>query len=408
MAPRRLLRMLIVLCAASAPLAAQPLSLEPPVKGALDRDYYLVNFPDRDSTTGIRDFACGWYTYDGHQGTDFVLKDFTRMDSGVTVLAAAPGTVTHITDGLFDRSKAINSGQFGNYISVRHSDGSIAFYAHLRKGSMLVAEQQAVVAGQPLALIGSSGNSTDPHLHFELRKSGVTMDPWMGACGAVASLWKQQPAYSTVRETMDAGLLAFEPTLDTLRERPPTVRRFSVSGTQVWFWAHTLSVHAGDTSSVVWRNPSGAVHRVERYVHDTNYRYSWWWFSMPLPASLPEGAWKAEYSINGQLQRVEPFEIGEPPLSAEHRDAALPRALVELYPSPARAGQPLSIRVAGNDGARLRLRLFDALGMQRLNTHTEADGTLVLRALPLPAGFYVLVADRAGEIVARSGLLLLD
>ncbi|MBL0177109.1 MAG: hypothetical protein IPP94_17965 [Ignavibacteria bacterium] len=67
MAPRRLLRMLIALCAASAPRRAAPVRSSRSVTGALDRDYYLVNFPDRDSTTGIRDFACGWYTHDGHQ-----------------------------------------------------------------------------------------------------------------------------------------------------------------------------------------------------------------------------------------------------------------------------------------------------------------------------------------------------
>ena len=189
------LRLLTGLLLLTAPLLpAQTVLYDWPVKGLPGADYYLVNFPDHDSAKGIRDFACGWYTYDGHQGTDFVLKDFTLMDSGVTVLAAAAGTVTHITDGLFDRSKAINNKQFGNYISVLHTDGSIAFYAHLRKGSMLVAEKDKIVAGQPLALIGSSGNSTDPHLHFELRKGNVVIDPWQGACGAPSSLWNTQLA----------------------------------------------------------------------------------------------------------------------------------------------------------------------------------------------------------------------
>ncbi|MBL0177111.1 MAG: hypothetical protein IPP94_17975 [Ignavibacteria bacterium] len=148
------------------------------------------------------------------------------------------------------------------------------------------------------------------------------------------ALWKQQPAYSTVRETMDAGLLAFEPTLDTLRERPPTVRRFSVSGTQVWFWAHTLSVHAGDTSSVVWRNPSGAVHRVERHVHD-ELPLLRWWFSMPLPRRCRKAHGKRSTRSTDNCSASNPSRSGASPFRGASR-RWLPRALVELYPSPAR------------------------------------------------------------------------
>jgi hypothetical protein len=387
-------------------LTAQTVLYDLPVKGVPGADYYLVNFPDHDSTKGIRDFACGSYTYDAHQGTDFVLKDFARMDSGVTVLAAAAGTVTHITDGLFDRSKATNTAQFGNYISVLHSDGSIAFYAHLRKGSMLVAEKDKIVASQPLALVGSSGNSTDPHLHFELRKSNVIIDPWQGRCGAPTSLWKTQFPYPMEREAIDAGLINFEATIDTLRERPATFRRFGASDPMVCFWTHLLSIRVGDTSMAIWRAPSGTVYRTERIVHDAGYRYLWWWFSLPLSTATPKGSWSVEYWLNGRKLRTEQFEVGAAPLSAAV-PAAQDRATLLVYPSPAYRGASLMLHYSASGDGAARVRVYDMLGSLRLETRTDARGTCTLRTLPLPPGMYRAVADVAGRPVASTGFSVL-
>jgi len=56
----------------------------------------------------------------------------------------------------------------GNYLVIRHSPGEFAFYAHLSQHSQRVAVGDVVTAGQPIALVGSTGNSSEPHLHFHL------------------------------------------------------------------------------------------------------------------------------------------------------------------------------------------------------------------------------------------------
>jgi murein DD-endopeptidase MepM/ murein hydrolase activator NlpD len=57
----------------------------------------------------------------------------------------------------------------GNYISIRHDDGSTALYYHLEKEGVLVQEEDTVKTGQPIGRSGNTGYSVFPHLHFEVR-----------------------------------------------------------------------------------------------------------------------------------------------------------------------------------------------------------------------------------------------
>lgn len=56
----------------------------------------------------------------------------------------------------------------GNHVILDHGDGVYSAYAHLRRGSALVRPGQRVTAGEPLGEVGNSGNTTEPHLHFQL------------------------------------------------------------------------------------------------------------------------------------------------------------------------------------------------------------------------------------------------
>ncbi len=77
--------------------------------------------------------------------------------------------------------KVIKSGfdaQAGNFIYLSHDNGFVTFYCHC---SALVAEKDAVVRqGETIALVGSTGYSTGPHLHFEVRRNGIRYNPlWL-------------------------------------------------------------------------------------------------------------------------------------------------------------------------------------------------------------------------------------
>jgi murein DD-endopeptidase MepM/ murein hydrolase activator NlpD len=67
------------------------------------------------------------------------------------------------------------AGGYGNLVTVRHADGTVTAYGHMRV--VTVAPGDAVGAGQLIAEVGSEGRSTGPHLHFEVRTPEGTRDP---------------------------------------------------------------------------------------------------------------------------------------------------------------------------------------------------------------------------------------
>ena len=93
---------------------------------------------------------------------------------GETVYSAAPGRVVGIKDGQQEQTPgSLPEGQTvetagGNYVVVDIGSGRYAFYAHLQPGSLRVKVGDRVAAGQPLGLLGNTGNTDAPHLHFHV------------------------------------------------------------------------------------------------------------------------------------------------------------------------------------------------------------------------------------------------
>lgn len=148
---------------------------------------------------GGSDWNCGNDTYSGHRGSDFGVGGFSGMDAGRAVVAADPGTVVATNDGEFDRCTTANcsgGGGFGNYVMIDHADGKRTIYAHLKQFSLGVSTGDVVTCGQVLGEVGSSGFSTGPHLHFEVRNtSGTSADPFDGNCSFPPSWWVGQGSY---------------------------------------------------------------------------------------------------------------------------------------------------------------------------------------------------------------------
>src|SRR5688572_6488221 len=120
-----------------------------PQAGILWRDLYPTNFVDLDPGPGVRDFACGTQTYDGHTGTDSDIRSFREMDIGVPVFAALDGRVISVQDGEFDRNHGQTGARFDNHVVLEHAMGRFTIYGHLRTGIRLKRNDR-VVAGQQL------------------------------------------------------------------------------------------------------------------------------------------------------------------------------------------------------------------------------------------------------------------
>jgi len=108
-------------------------------------------------------------------------------------LAAKGGSIIHApADGVVVES-GFNEGGWGNYVKVRHGDGSTTLYGHMQKRNVKVGDK--VGAGQTLGLVGSTGRSSGPHLHLEIRDAkGQLLDPdKFQGWGEVVAAVKGQP-----------------------------------------------------------------------------------------------------------------------------------------------------------------------------------------------------------------------
>ena len=114
--------------------------------------------------------TCGWMGYANHTGVDFSGAGI----SGKPILAAKSGTVVTST-ALKNPNGTYKS--YGEYIVINHHDGTMTLYAHGAPGSRRVSEGQKVSQGQQIMSVGTTGNSTGYHLHFEVRVNGVPVNP---------------------------------------------------------------------------------------------------------------------------------------------------------------------------------------------------------------------------------------
>lgn len=107
-------------------------------------------------------------TYSGHTGIDF------PASSGTPIRAVKAGTVT-TSKALYRANGTYRS--YGEYVIINHHDGTATLYAHGLPGSRTVSPGQSVAQGETIMLVGTTGNSSGYHLHFEVRLSSGWVNP---------------------------------------------------------------------------------------------------------------------------------------------------------------------------------------------------------------------------------------
>jgi murein DD-endopeptidase MepM/ murein hydrolase activator NlpD len=301
-----------------------PLRLRPNSKSFLPNG--ISNFVDLNPTTQLKDFACGTRTYDGHRGNDLSLFPFAwRMMDGqeVEIIAAAPGTIINKADGSFDRSCAMAGNPPANFVIVRQDDGLDALYWHMKKGSVTSkAIGSRVQTGEVLGLVGSSGFSTGPHLHFELRtQAGATVDPWQGACGTSRTThWRHQP--ETVHSDIvkiATHLNAVPGVTDNCVNPNPNYRSLFKRGDTVAGAVYLRDQRSPVTISFI--RPDGTVYSTWTTA-SANYNFSYWYITMTVPAA-GAGTWKVRAKL-GTKTMEQAFIVGAAPAATNLALARIP------------------------------------------------------------------------------------
>lgn len=173
--------------------APSPVEVAPPVSG----EWTAVNSPaDKVPSHGTREsgqaYAIDVFIDSGRPLLDGWWPAMRRPDDGFPafgqpVLAVADATVVHVLDGQRDhlsrnswpgalylflegfvRAVAGTHRVFGNHVVLDLGDGVYAAYAHFKQGSIEVEAGERVAVGQRIGLCGNSGNTSEPHLHFQL------------------------------------------------------------------------------------------------------------------------------------------------------------------------------------------------------------------------------------------------
>ena len=290
-------------------------------------------YPDQ-----ITDYNCGTRSYDttggyNHQGVDIFTWPFWwfQMDNDQShVISAAAGQIVGKFDGNYDRSCATTGGGLGNSIYVEHEDGSTTWYGHMKNGSLtLKGIGDTVVEGEYLGVIGSSGNSTGPHLHFEVYDSTNSLiDPYFGSCNTLNpdSWWLNQKPYTN---TYINALLTHNapPVFPTCpeTETPNTSDQF-YAGETVYFALYLKDQLAGTSMTLKVKTPDNSIFQEWTSNLNDNFIASYWYWSGIVPSGS-DGTWTWEATYNGQTV-VHPFQVGI--LGVE--DANL--AQTKVYPNP--------------------------------------------------------------------------
>lgn len=275
-APGAALALLLGACAGSEATGSDEPRVGPelvlPVDCEIGRTCAIQNYMDRDPGPGARDYACGGRSYEGHNGLDIRVPDLAAQRQGVFVLAAAPGRVARLRDGVADVSvrvagtAAVEGTECGNGVVIDHGDGWETQYCHLARGSVIVEAGAEVQAGQPIGQIGLSGQTEYPHLHFTVRRQGEVIDPFApGAgegrsCEAKAPLWSDAALQALAYQSgavLNAGFSSGAVSMESVEEA--AVPQAAANAPALVAYVRAIALEGGDIQTLRISGPDGAL-----------------------------------------------------------------------------------------------------------------------------------------------------
>jgi murein DD-endopeptidase MepM/ murein hydrolase activator NlpD len=265
---------LISLCLGAAidAKAEEIISLALPIRCQPGLTCFFQNYVDHDASTMVRDYRCGGRSYDGHDGTDIRIRNLEIQRQGVEVLAAAPGRVIGGRNDMEDVSvktagkAAIAGKECGNGVMLEHEGGWRTQYCHMAKGSIRVKVGDQMTAGQPIGLVGLSGDTEFFHLHFTVRRHGKIVDPFAydapgNACGGGRSIWAtslgEQMQYKP-GEIIDYGFAGIAPTMELIESGEIGRHPVTPGSDALVAYVRAIGLQAGDQQMLSVQGPGGA------------------------------------------------------------------------------------------------------------------------------------------------------
>ncbi|MBO6881678.1 T9SS type A sorting domain-containing protein [Winogradskyella sp.] len=356
------------------------------ISGYIDHN---AAYPDQ-----LTDYNCGTRSYDtdngyNHQGIDYFTWPFgwKMMDNDeVEIIAAAPGQIVAKSDGNFDRSCDFDTTTPWNAVYIQHSDGSIALYGHMKNGSTTTKNiGDMVIEGEYLGVVGSSGVSTAPHLHFEIFTDATftqLVDPYAGTCNSfnTDSWWQTQrpynnPGINAVLTHTAAPVFPACPTTETSNESD----QFNLNDTVTYF-IYLRDQVAGTTVNLKVIRPDNTYLYNWDFDLNDNYYASYWggWTSVANIA----GEWKWEATYNGQTV-THSYYVGALSVEEEGLEST------SIYPNP------FNDIVNINSTSRVkRAKVVDILG-KTIKTFEEnsPEGIKELNLSELSDGMYFVTLE---------------
>lgn len=366
----------------------------------------VSNFVDHEPSAPnqLLDYHCGQRTYDtasgyNHGGIDILSWPWPwlKMSRGdVEAIAAAPGVILGRDDGHADQSCSLNGNDW-NAVYVQHADGSVAWYGHLKNGSVTAKGiGEPVARNEVLGVVGSSGNSTGPHLHFELYDAqGRLTDPFDGSCNALpAPWWKAQKPYhdSAINQVTTGGAAPVVPACPGVES--PNIRDSFAAGERIYFSTYYRDLLASQPSTYTIRRPDGSVF--SSWSHSSpapHYAASTWYWYFDMPANVPAGIWRFTVDYLGaSTDRY--FNIGSP----TSVKVKVPNG-GEVWTR----GSKVSVRWVANLGGPVRIELHrNGKFIQTLAASTPNDtthGWTIPTNLPVSPKYRIRIVDLADETV---------
>jgi len=380
--------------------------------------YGISNYVDHDLnvTNQIQDFNCGTRSYDvssgyNHQGIDYFLWPFDNLMQArnqVEVVAAADGIILNKVDGNDDQSCSFCTNCQWNAVYIRHNDGSVSWYGHLKKNSLTSkAIGTSVQRGEYLGIVGSSGISTSPHLHFEVYRSSSynranLIDPYAGPCNQLngsVSWWDVQPAYYEPRivriQTQSAKTIFNTCPIPEVSYEVQEV----VQGQTVYFTAYYADQQPATTAEWLITRPDNSVFRSWTQFLNNYFDASWWWWSYTIPSSAPTGEWKFSVTLQGKTV-VYPFQVSA---ATTITDVIQEKRLV-VYPNPFQQELTVTLERGTSDAF---LSLTDMAGRTVWIKRMSAAGGESLRidTRNLQKGSYLLSIEQNGKKICRRRII---